>query len=63
MAMGNLIIAITNYWQGVVADRFDYSTVLYIDAVIVLIPLAIIPFLQNREEAPRTTPVHSLAEL
>jgi len=25
---GNLIIAITNYWQGVVADWFYYSTAL-----------------------------------
>jgi PAT family beta-lactamase induction signal transducer AmpG len=50
MAMANVAISIANYWQGVVADRYDYAVVLYIDALLVLLPLAMIPFLRSREE-------------
>jgi hypothetical protein len=35
--------------KGVVAERFDYSTALYIDAAIVILALAVMPFLRNRE--------------
>jgi PAT family beta-lactamase induction signal transducer AmpG len=52
MAMGNLAISYSNFWQGQVAERFDYATVLYFDAAIMLIPLSIIPFLRNREPDP-----------
>jgi PAT family beta-lactamase induction signal transducer AmpG len=52
MAMSNLAISIANFWQGIVAERYDYSVALYIDSLIVLIPLAAIPFLRNREEEP-----------
>ena len=49
MAMGNVAISYGNFWQGIVADRFDYAMVLYLDALVMLVPLAIIPFLRNRE--------------
>jgi PAT family beta-lactamase induction signal transducer AmpG len=49
MAMGNLAISYTNYWQGIVAGRFGYAAVLYLDALIVIVPLVIMPFLRNRE--------------
>ena len=49
MAMGNLAISYSNFWQGLVADRFGYATVLYFDALIMLVPLALIPFLEGRE--------------
>jgi len=52
MAMSNLAISMANFWQGIVADRFDYSVVLYLDALLVLAPLAVIPFLRNREPEP-----------
>jgi PAT family beta-lactamase induction signal transducer AmpG len=52
MAMSNLIISITNYWQGIIAERFDYALVLYLDAAFVIVSLLIIPFLRNREEQP-----------
>jgi PAT family beta-lactamase induction signal transducer AmpG len=58
MAMGNLVITYTNTWQGMVAERFDYSLVLYIDAFLVLVPLMIIPYLRSREEAGILTPAH-----
>jgi len=49
MAMGNIAISIGNLWQGMVAERIGYSTALYIDAALILVPLAILPFLTNRE--------------
>ncbi len=56
MAMSNLAVSYTNFWQGQVAERFDYATVLYIDAAVILIPLCVIPFLRSREEAGIQTP-------
>jgi PAT family beta-lactamase induction signal transducer AmpG len=50
MAMGNVAISYTNYWQGIIAERFDYATVLYVDALLIILPLALIPFLRSREE-------------
>ena len=55
MAMSNLAISLANFWQGNVAERFDYATVLYLDALLVIFPLLIIPFLRNREESPQLT--------
>jgi PAT family beta-lactamase induction signal transducer AmpG len=52
MGMSNIAISYTNYWQGSVAEQFGYATVLYADAAIMLIPLAIIPFLRYREPLP-----------
>ena len=52
MAMTNLAISVGNYWQGMVAERFDYAMVLYLDALIAIVPLSLIPFLRNREEEP-----------
>jgi PAT family beta-lactamase induction signal transducer AmpG len=50
MAMGNVAISYTNYWQGIIAERFDYATVLYLDALLIIPPLLLIPFLRSREE-------------
>jgi PAT family beta-lactamase induction signal transducer AmpG len=47
MAMGNLAISIANYWQGVVAERFDYSLALYLDAALILIPVLLLPFVRS----------------
>ncbi len=52
MGMSNLVISIGNYWQGFVAERMDYAMVLYLDALFVIVPLAIIPFLRNRKATP-----------
>lgn len=54
MAMSNLTVSFANFWQGQVAERFDYAAVLYLDAALVLIPLCVIPFLRSREEAGET---------
>ena len=54
MAMSNLTVSFANFWQGQVAERYDYATVLYIDAALVLIPLCVIPFLRSREESAPT---------
>jgi PAT family beta-lactamase induction signal transducer AmpG len=52
MGMGNLAISFGNYWQGIVAERMGYATVLYADAAIALLVIGLIPFLSEREEAP-----------
>jgi len=50
MAMSNLAVSYTNYWQGVVAERIDYAMVLYVDAALMIVPLMILPFIRSREE-------------
>ncbi len=57
MGMSNLAISMGNYWQGIVAERFDYAAVLFLDSLIVLIALTLVPFLQNREEKVEPLPV------
>lgn len=54
MAMSNLAISVANYWQGIVAERIGYSTVLYLDALIGVLVILLIPFLRKRNE-PRGT--------
>jgi PAT family beta-lactamase induction signal transducer AmpG len=49
MAMGNVAIVYGNVWQGHVAQQYGYSTVLYFDALFMLVPLLLIPFLQDRQ--------------
>ena len=56
MGMSNLAISIGNYWQGVVAERFDYAAVFYIDALFVLLIVLVIPFLRKRQP-PAVLPV------
>jgi len=53
MALSNIAISIGNLWQGMVAERFSYSLALYLDAGIIVLALAVIPFLKNREKKPR----------
>lgn len=50
MGMSNLAISIGNYWQGQVAEGIDYAAVFYIDALLALAVIAVIPFLRKREE-------------
>ena len=49
MALGNIAISIGNFWQGMVAERIGYAAALYLDAALILLPLAVLPFLRNRE--------------
>ena len=52
MAMGNVAIVYSNLWQGYIAQWHGYATVLYLDALFMLVPLAFIPFLKDREPSP-----------
>lgn len=49
MAISNLSISIANYWQGAVAERFDYSTALYIDSGLVIFAVLLLPFIRDRD--------------
>ena len=51
MGMSNLAISIGNYWQGMVAERIDYAAVLYLDALLGMLVILLIPFLQSRDES------------
>lgn len=53
VGLTNIAISIGNYWQGMVAERYNYSLALYIDAGIIVLALAVIPFLKNREKKSR----------
>jgi PAT family beta-lactamase induction signal transducer AmpG len=53
MALSNVAISIGNLWQGMVAERYDYTLALYLDAGIIVFALALIPFLKNRERSSR----------
>ena len=55
MGMSNLAISMGNAWQGIVAERMGYAEVLYIDALIALLVIAVIPFLRSREESVEPT--------
>jgi PAT family beta-lactamase induction signal transducer AmpG len=55
MAMSNLAISMGNYWQGMVAERMGYAQVLYLDALIALLVIAVTPFLRGREEGAAVT--------
>ena len=48
MALRNLTISYTNAWQGAAVDRWDYSTMFFIDAGLAIIPILVIPFLWER---------------
>ena len=52
MALSNIAISLGNLWQGTVAEHFGYSMALYLDAVIIVAALSVMPFLKNREEKP-----------
>jgi predicted MFS family arabinose efflux permease len=54
MAISNLAISAGNLWQGAVAERMGYEMALSIDAAFVVVALAVIPFLKNREETVKT---------
>lgn len=49
MALSNIAISYGNLWQGVIAERLGYAAALLIDASLILLPLAVLPFLANRE--------------
>jgi len=55
MAMSNLAVSAANYWQGIVAGRVDYAMVFYVDSLLMLVPLMVIPFLRNRDEGAKST--------
>lgn len=50
MALSNVAISIGNYWQGAVAERFNYQTALCLDAALIILALCVIPFLKDRDE-------------
>ncbi len=46
MALRNLVISYTNFWQGALADAQGYAAVLVLDAALVVAPLLLLPFVR-----------------
>lgn len=63
MALSNLTIAYTNNWQGFVAENINYTTVLWVDAFLVIIPIMVLPFMTPREVPEETAPLSEGAPL
>ena len=53
MALMNLTIAYSSWWQGNAAQRFGYPTTMVIDAALGCACLAVLPFVVGRPEASR----------
>lgn len=51
MALRNLTISYTNMWQGALVDSQGYATVLYVDALLVALPVLLLPFLKPSTRA------------
>jgi len=56
MALHNLVISYSNNWQGWMAENVSYSSVLWLDAVLVIIPIVILPFMTPREAKKEVAP-------
>ena len=52
MALSNVAIATANAWQGIIAERFSYTAALYLDAALLVLAVAVMPFLKKREAKP-----------
>jgi MFS transporter, PAT family, beta-lactamase induction signal transducer AmpG len=50
MGMANMAISFGNYWQGIVAESMGYAVVLYLDALLAMLVILVIPFLRERED-------------
>lgn len=48
MALMNLVIAYSAWWQGAVIERWGYATTLYIDAAFGLVCISVLPFLRGQ---------------
>lgn len=53
MAMTNLTLSYSSYWQGMAAERIGYTGMLLLDALLILAALLLLPFLKSREEQAR----------
>jgi MFS family permease len=53
MALNNLAISFSAFWQGIAIERFGYPVTLGLDAVVGLVGLAILPYLAMRAPARR----------
>jgi len=54
MALKNVAHSYSNYWQGSAVDQYGYSTVMFIDGMIVLLPILILPFMVPRSKTKST---------
>jgi len=51
MALRNVTISYTNVWQGALVSAQGYAIVFYLDALLVLLPVLLVPFLRPSNRA------------
>jgi hypothetical protein len=54
MALNNLAISFSAFWQGIAIERFGYPVTLGLDAVVGIVGLAILPFIVLGADARRS---------
>jgi PAT family beta-lactamase induction signal transducer AmpG len=60
MAMSNLVITYTSWWQGLSIVRWGYPVTLLIDSVVGLVMIFLLPLMRRKDEpAPAAAPVLS----
>jgi len=51
MSLCNLVYAYSNLWQGRFAEVYGYAKTLHLDGILVVLPLALIPFLKPSDRS------------
>jgi PAT family beta-lactamase induction signal transducer AmpG len=57
MALKNLAISYSNYWQGGAIESLGYSTVFFLDGLLVCLPILLLPFMVPRNKTLKTKPM------
>ncbi len=57
MALKNLAISYSNYWQGSAIESLGYGTVFFLDGLIVCLPILLLPFMTPRNKEDKTKPM------
>lgn len=57
MALKNLALSYSNYWQGSAIDTLGYSLVFFIDGLVVMLPILLLPFMVPRKSEEAAQPM------
>mgnify|MGYP000016901812 FL=1 len=57
MALKNLALSYSNYWQGAAVDELGYSFVFFVDGLVVMLPILLLPFMVPRKKVDSARPM------
>jgi len=57
MALKNLALSYSNYWQGAAVDELGYSFVFFVDGLVVMLPILLLPFMVPRTKVDSARPM------